>query len=102
MGTGTGGAKQSSGIETKGAGPYTIGRAIGIGTSDRAEATKTSAFFSAFTLAGACSSEDSELLAFAIFLHIAHGCLPSKVFSTACVSEPLLEKSRTIEVQATP
>jgi hypothetical protein len=37
-----------------------------------------------------------------IFLQSGQGCLPSKVFSTACVRDPVLEKSCTIFTQAIP
>jgi hypothetical protein len=37
-----------------------------------------------------------------IFLQSRQGCLPSKVFSTACVRDPVLEKSCTIFTQAIP
>ena len=99
MGTGTGGAKTRSGITTKGAGPKTSGRTIGIGASDGDEATKTSAFLSTFNVAGAFSSPERALVS---FLHMAQGCCPSKVFPTASVNEPVLEKSWTIVAQATP
>lgn len=98
MGTGTGGAKQSSGIETKGASPYVNGLERGEGNADPKETTNTSAFLSTLRVTGAFSS---CAWAEAIFLHIEQGCLPSKVFVTASAMDPVREKSFIIPAHAT-